>query len=135
NSKPHPLKWGLEIKKREFLLRMKFTIILLTLFVLQSYARVDAQVLSLNVKDADLKEVLSEIRRQTGYSFAIGPRLQRDARKVTLYIANAPFKAVLTQVFSQQPFDFEIRDKTVLVRRKPTPQVDDNKLATTPPYL
>ena len=66
----------------ENLLKMKFTAILLLAAFLQVSAHGYAQNVSLNLKNAKLQKVFTEINRQTGFQFFFKDELLNKAGKV-----------------------------------------------------
>src|ERR1700748_3709420 len=88
---------------RNLFLSMKITFALILLFVLQVRAHTNAQNVSLNVKNAPLKEVLSIISEQSGYNFLYDGDAIDHTGKITLSIKNVPFKQALDRCFADQP--------------------------------
>jgi len=103
----------------KFLLIMKLTLILMVVALLQVSAASYAQKISIDKKDAQLVDVLNEIRQQSGYSFLYNSQMLQQARPVTFSVKNATLKQTLDDVFAQQPFTYIINQNTVIVTPKP----------------
>lgn len=57
-----------------------------------------AQSIHLNLKDAPLKEALSQVRAQSGYEFAVHGRLDSDDVRATLALEYAPLPEALKRI-------------------------------------
>ncbi|WP_217603192.1 TonB-dependent receptor [Chitinophaga sp. GbtcB8] len=97
---------------------MKLTIVLLLATVLQARAATYAQSINLNVKNASLEEIFTQIRLQTGFNFLYNPSALEDARKVSITTTNASLKAVLDQCFKDQPVVYVITQNNVVISRR-----------------
>src|SRR5690606_22557762 len=82
---------------------MKLTIILLIVTFMQVSADTYAQKVSLNKKNASMREVIEVIQSQTGYSFIISSDLLRRAAPVNIDLKDIPLKEALDQSFKGQP--------------------------------
>ena len=103
----------------KFLLIMKLTLILMVAALLQVRAASYAQKISIEKKDAQLADVLNEIREQSGYSFLYNTQMLQQARPVTFSVKNATITQTLDKVFAKQPFSYVINQNTVIVTPKP----------------
>jgi TonB-linked SusC/RagA family outer membrane protein len=86
--------------------------------LLQTHARAHAQEVTLHAKDVPLKEVMKQVRKQTGYLFVYDLNMLRDARNVRVDLNNTSVKNALDLIFDDQPFDYSIVEKTVIIKRK-----------------
>ena len=110
-----------------FLLRMKFTIILLfTIF--QVNAASFGQKINLKVKDASIEKVFKALREQSNYNFYYANDMIRNSKLVTLTAINEPFFDVLEKCFSDQPFTYIINKNTVVIRKKLAAPVMDKAI-------
>jgi TonB-linked SusC/RagA family outer membrane protein len=110
-------------------LLMRLTAFLVLAFSLQVTARTTAQQVTLQVKDAALREVFQQIKRQTGYSFVYTSQMLEKAERVDLTVKNVPLQQVLEKIFFAQPLQFSIVDKVVIVKFKP----EDPAVMIAPP--
>ncbi|WP_344980513.1 TonB-dependent receptor, partial [Compostibacter hankyongensis] len=83
---------------------------------LHASARVSGQRISLSEKNASLEEVFSEIRDQTGYTFAYTESLMRPSRRVTVELRNATLEEALARCMEGQPLSWVVIGKTVVIR-------------------
>ncbi|WP_419698804.1 TonB-dependent receptor [Mucilaginibacter sp. NFX135] len=102
---------------------MKLVLILLITTIMQVNATSNAQTVSLNFKNASLKEVIEELRQQTGYHFLYKTEVLSETRQVNLSVNNEPFLQVLEKCFANQPVTYTINQHTVVLRKK---DVTDN---------
>jgi TonB-linked SusC/RagA family outer membrane protein len=103
---------------------MKLTTFLLFIAFMQVSAATLAQKVTLSENHASLTTVLTEIKKQTGYDFAITGTVLEKAKPVTINVKNEELSDVLKQMFENQPLDYKIEDKSVTVSIK-TPTVID----------
>ncbi|WP_052272724.1 TonB-dependent receptor [Flavihumibacter solisilvae] len=94
---------------------MKLTAIFILALVLHANAGIKAQNITLDLKDASLKKVFVEIRRQGGLNFVYNNNLLRQARHVDIRVANVPVEEVLKICFKDLPVSFRIIDNTVVI--------------------
>jgi TonB-linked SusC/RagA family outer membrane protein len=96
-------------------LKVQLTTVLLLLLSAAGYA----QTVSLSLRNAPLKTVFSEIRKQTGYTFLYTDEQLTQGHEVTVDIKNASLQQALDLSFRNQPLSYTISDKTIIVKRKP----------------
>ena len=111
----------------QFFLLMKLTAVLLLVACLQVSARAVSQTVSLRLSDAPLEKVLKEISAQTGYEFFYRLEQMKDARKVTIVATNTDLKTALDEVFKEQPFTYAIANKTIIISRRTTPLLENDR--------
>lgn len=103
----------------KFILIMKLIILILTLNLLQVHASSYGQQVSLNVKNTPVKEVLSQITKQTGYNFICDANIIKPTNTITLHVYNVALKKALDQCFNNQAVDIIFgTDNTVLIKQK-----------------
>ncbi|WP_159452613.1 SusC/RagA family TonB-linked outer membrane protein [Pedobacter nyackensis] len=98
---------------------MKFTILLLTVAVLQVNASSYGQTVTLKKRNATLISIFEEIRQQTGYDFIYIDRTVEKAGLIDLDLKQVPLKEALIQVFFNQPFTFQIDKNAIIVKSRP----------------
>ncbi|UZJ65647.1 TonB-dependent receptor plug domain-containing protein [Sphingobacterium sp. KU25419] len=96
---------------------MKITTLLI-IAGLQVSANVFSQEISINVKNARLKEVLSSIRKQTGYNLVYNTELINNANLISIDFNKLSLQQAMTLLFTNQPFDYELNGKTLLITPK-----------------
>ena len=99
-------------------MRIQFTLIFLTVFLMQVSASTFAQQVTLSLRQSSLATVLSEIRKQTGYHFIYNSKMLEKASAVDVNAKNNSIKEVLDQCFKNQPFTYVIEEKTVVIKEK-----------------
>ncbi|WP_157543816.1 TonB-dependent receptor [Mucilaginibacter paludis] len=97
---------------------MKLTGLLLLVFTLHISASSLAQKASIVKKDAELKSVLRELHRQTGYFFIYNNEVIKKAVPVTVNLVNADINTILQEVFDKQPLTYFIDKNTILIKTK-----------------
>jgi TonB-linked SusC/RagA family outer membrane protein len=91
----------------------------LVIFTLPLQAKVRSQELvSLSFKNGSLENVLKEIRRQTGYLYALQDQWKDKARPIDINIDHTPLDEALGMIFKSQPFSYTIIGKTIVIKEK-----------------
>jgi len=92
------------------------------------------QNVSLNVRNAPLKDVFNEIRRQTGVSFMWEEQTLRLCKPVTIIAKNSTLQEVLNACVKDQPLSYSIIDNVVLIKfRAEKPEGHSGSAAVQPP--
>ena len=110
-------------------LTMKFTIILLAITICQVKASVFAQKISLSVKDASLREVITKIRKQTKIDILYNNGAVSGVKPITLNVENEDLKTVLDECFKDQPLTYRIINNSILITQKPAVQQQEQSVA------
>ncbi len=112
---------------------MKLTAILIFAFCLHVSAKTEGQVITLSVKNKPLEQVLTEIKKQSGFSFIYGKELVSKADPVSINVKDEPLASVLDLIFQNQKLTYKIADNYVVISPKSTAvfQPADNKKDTT----
>lgn len=103
---------------------MRLTAILLTCALIQVHAAGKAQSVSLSGTDLPLKIVFQAIEKQTGYVVFVNKSYLEGARPVTLSVHQMPLANFLDLSLKDQPVGYVIKDKTIILTRKPTVGTD-----------
>ena len=103
---------------------MKIMVLLMTTFLLQVSAAGFAQKVSFSKKDASLKELFTEIRKQTGFNVFWQEGKVNDALKFDASFNNVSLEEVLNKTLSPQNLGYKIINQTVVVTKKDKPFVD-----------
>lgn len=104
--------------KSKVILIMKLTTFILTVACLQVSAVGFTQQITLSKKNASLKNVLLEIRKQSEYQILFSDNLIRKANPVTVDIRKGNIEEVIKRTLSGQPFNYQILDKVILITPK-----------------
>ncbi|MCC8424296.1 SusC/RagA family TonB-linked outer membrane protein [Mucilaginibacter sp. UR6-11] len=108
---------------------MKLTTLMLFIAFMQVSASSLAQKVTLSVTNEPLTSVLTQIKRQTGYDFAIAGKVIDQAKTVTITVKNGELMEVLNKIFEGQSLDYSIEDKSVVVLIKQPSLLDKLKNA------
>ncbi|KRT15931.1 hypothetical protein ASU31_10495 [Pedobacter ginsenosidimutans] len=96
---------------------MKLTILIITVFLLQVSASTNAQI-TLKETNAPLQKLLKSISIQSGYDFVYSSLDFKNLKPVTIELDNVTIENALKVAFEGQPLVYEVKDKTVMVKRK-----------------
>lgn len=98
---------------------IKCTLILIVLTIVQGHATSYAQKITLQTKNASLKQVLYQISKQTGYNFISDGNIQAKLKPITLDVKDMPMHEVLTQCIDENILEIVYEDdQTILIREK-----------------
>ncbi|MBC9909439.1 SusC/RagA family TonB-linked outer membrane protein [Chitinophaga varians] len=100
---------------------MKLTIVLMTVGLLNVYAKGVSQNISFTGKEVPLETVFHSVKQQTGYVFMYTESLLRMSHPVTVSEKDVPLEKFLTAVFRLQPLQYNIRGKSIFVYAKSAP--------------
>lgn len=95
-----------------------YTIFFLLAFSLH-LAGYGQQNISLQVEKMPVAEVLSEIEKQSDYTFSYNPALLKDIKPVTLAVENVPVKNVLEILFDKTDVQYIIRGSHIILKKRP----------------
>ncbi|WP_276089826.1 SusC/RagA family TonB-linked outer membrane protein [Pedobacter sp. JY14-1] len=103
---------------------MKLTAFIIAIALVQVSATTKAQI-TLDKKNARLREVLQSIGQQSGYDFLYNDAALNSARRITIKTRNESLEAVLKACFENQPLTYTIEDKTVVIKQKEASFLDN----------
>ncbi len=112
-------------KSLKFLMVMKLLLVFVLTTIFQVNAATYGQNVTLNVKNASLKEVLDVLRKQTGYHFLYRTEMLNQTRQLSISVTNEPLATVLEKCFEGLPLTYSINDKTIVLRERPVPVVQN----------
>lgn len=104
-------------KKRQITMRANLTMILLATVFLQISVAGYAQKVSLDKKNASLKEIFAEIQQQTGFSFVYTQSMLEHTKQVSIKVTAAPLEEVLKTCLFNQAITYSIEKKVVVLKR------------------
>lgn len=104
---------------------MKLTISIFFLFILGAKGSVNAQLISINVKNISLQKVLVEISKQSKYILIYTEDDLKDTKDVTQQFKGKDLTEALDIVFEGQSIRYTIKGKSIVISRIP------NKTSTT----
>ena len=97
---------------------MRLTTIILFAAFMQVSAAGLAQNVTLSKHNEALKNVLKELRRQSGYDFVYSESLLEKAIPVNIDVKEMPIEDALKRIFGDQPINYNVQDKTVVLTLK-----------------
>ena len=100
----------------------KVAILLFAIFAFQLGSS-KAQTVTLSKSNAKIVDVFKEIRKQTGYDFVYTSSHIGESTPVTINVKNASFESALAACFRDQPLSYSVKNKTIVVKSKPTQQM------------
>lgn len=111
---------------------MKFTCLFLFLFTIQSQASVYSQEIKLDIhlKNATLKQVINEIKRNSEFSFVYSDIDFSDLLAKDIACKNATVDDILNRYLKGSGLIFSIVDKTIVIKRKEEISVSPQEVLT-----
>src|ERR1044072_9437168 len=100
---------------RKLLLVMNFLSVFLLVACLNVTAGVYSQKVTLSGDNIPIKQVLKEIKKQTGYTFSYRGVLLQKAGKVSVDVNNASIQQVLDICFQNQPLTYSFFNNNIVV--------------------
>ena len=97
---------------------MKLTVLIMIVFLTQVSAAGFAQVITIKRNNISLKDLFTEIKKQTGYHVIWREGEVNDALTLNAGFKSAPLEVVLTTVLQPRSMTFEIVNKTVILKAK-----------------
>lgn len=97
---------------------LKLAVLFTLIFCVKASAIVNAQQITLSLKDVSLETALDEIRKQTGFSIWYDKKELANSSKISVNIKNSTIKEALEQCLKDLPYTYEIFDKTIVIKRK-----------------
>nr|WP_295876519.1 SusC/RagA family TonB-linked outer membrane protein [uncultured Chitinophaga sp.] len=111
---------------------MKLTVTLLLFALMQVSATGYAQKITLSVKNVPLRQVLNEIKKQSGFSFLWDESVLKNTQTISIDVRNVSVKEALDQCLSGFPLTYSIDQDLVVVKARPPatiPTTKDNPVA------
>lgn len=99
---------------------MRLFSFLLLVACMQVPARGLAQTVSFSGHNVPLVKVFDTVKKQTGYVFFYDADLLKEAKPVTIKAVNVTLEKFLTDLLADQPLNFSIKNKNIIIFRKPT---------------
>lgn len=110
--------------KRQLIMGLNFTTILLIVSMMQVSAAGFAQKITFVQKGATMQQVFKVIKQQAGYDVLWPAKSIKTANSLNANFNNTDLKAVLTATFEGQPFEYVIEDKVIVIKEKQKTVID-----------
>ena len=117
--------------KTKFLLVMKLTAILLLTAALHVSAASFSQTVTIPRQTGSIKNILKEIKKQTGYFFFYKGNVLQNKQNVEIELQKATINEALNTLLKGQELSYHIINKTIVISEKeviPTGQVQSTKI-------
>lgn len=97
---------------------MRLTTVILIATMMQLSAKMYAQRVTLNQKNATLEKIFREIHNQTGYDFLYDKNLLDTKKPISIEARNEALETVLQKCLANQSLVYLIDEKAVIIRKK-----------------
>jgi TonB-linked SusC/RagA family outer membrane protein len=104
--------------KKQIIMRIKITVVLMTAAFLQVSASGFAQKISLSEKKISLEQLFNKIKKQSGYTFLYSPQEIKKTKPVTIQVSNGQLNSVLDLCLEGQSLTYVINKNVIIVREK-----------------
>lgn len=102
----------------KLLLIMKLAFVLTIATFLQVSAATYAQKISINKKDASLKEIFDVIEQQTSFTVVYSSKMVKASRPVSIFLTDATLEDVLNRCLKDQKLAYSISMNTIVIRKE-----------------
>ncbi|MRG45184.1 SusC/RagA family TonB-linked outer membrane protein [Chitinophaga sp. SYP-B3965] len=116
---------------RSLLQRLKVTKITVLLVFVCMQASALAQTVTMSGRQLPLKEVFSQLEKQTGYVVFYNAALLSKTKPVSVSVKDMAIETFLKTIMADQPIDYEINSKTITIKAKALPAAQ-NTIVETP---
>ena len=96
---------------------VKFASLIVITFLLQASVAF-AQEVTIKAVNTSLKNVFTEIRRQTGYNVLCTTDILNNAKPISLNLSKIPLADALKQIADQENLVFTIENKSIIIKKK-----------------
>ncbi|MEJ2884602.1 SusC/RagA family TonB-linked outer membrane protein [Pedobacter sp. GR22-6] len=114
---------------QKILLIMRLTTVILIVAIMQVSASGFAQKVTFKAKAGSLKQLFTEIKKQTGYNVVWKTDELNSAKPINVDFVNTALEDVLKISLSNQSLDYTIEKKTIVIRQK-EPSLLDRVIST-----
>ena len=122
----HPVGVGNKYWLYKSILIMKLTLLLILIFNLNSVADVySQQKVTINLKSADFKKVISSIQKQTYYYFVFSESKIPSTKGISIDVKNVEVSTVLNQLLANSGFGYTLLDNNLIVITKKNETVNN----------
>lgn len=123
---PHRGRWS------QILLRMKLTFVLVFCMLVQTFAAVNAQTVTLKKQNASLKEIIWELKEQTKFVFLYSSADIATVKGIDIDMQNSQIDAILKKCLEGTDLQFVKENNAIIIRqangKTAVPQVQSRKI-------
>ncbi|HWV72632.1 MAG TPA: TonB-dependent receptor [Pseudosphingobacterium sp.] len=114
------------INIKKFLL-MNMLVVLATIMCLETAMaeKIMAQKISLNQKNATVAQLLTNIEKQTGYTFFYRKNDVEEMKPVSVSLQNVTVEDALNYIFKDQPCSYQVQDKLIVLKKRVLPSAHE----------
>ena len=123
---PHRGRWS------QILLRMKLTFVLVFCMLVQTFAAVNAQTVTLKKQNASLEEIIWELKEQTKFVFLYSSADIATVKVIDIDMQNSQIDAILKKCLEGTDLQFVKENNAIIIRqangKTAVPQVQSRKI-------
>ena len=123
---PHRGRWS------QILLRMKLTFVLVFCMLVQTFAAVNAQTVTLKKQNASLEEIIWELKEQTKFVFLYSSADVATVKGIDIDMLNSQIDAILKKCLEGTDLQFVKENNAIIIRqangKTAVPQVQSRKI-------
>lgn len=123
---PHRGRWS------QILLRMKLTFVLVFCMLVQTFAAVNAQTVTLKKQNASLEEIIWELKEQTKFVFLYSSADIATVKGIDINMQNSQIDAILKKCLEGTDLQFVKENNAIIIRqangKTAVPQVQSRKI-------
>lgn len=123
---PHRGRWS------QILLRMKLTFVLVFCMLVQTFAAVNAQTITLKKQNASLEEIIWELKEQTKFVFLYSSADIATVKGIDIDMQNSQIDAILKKCLEGTDLQFVKENNAIIIRqangKTAVPQVQSRKI-------
>ena len=123
---PHRGRWS------QILLRMKLTFVLVFCMLVQTFAAVNAQTVTLKKQNASLEEIIWELKEQTKFVFLYSSADVATVKGIDIDMQNSQIDAILKKCLEGTDLQFVKENNAIIIRqangKTAVPQVQSRKI-------
>ena len=123
---PHRGRWS------QILLRMKLTFVLVFCMLVQTFAAVNAQTVTLKKQNASLEEIIWELKEQTKFVFLYSSADIATVKGIDIDMQNSQIDAILKKCLEGTDLQFVKENNAIIIRqangKTAVPQVQSRKI-------
>ena len=123
---PHRGRWS------QILLRMKLTFVLVFCMLVQTFAAVNAQTVTLKKQNASLEEIIWELKEQTKFVFLYSSADIATVKGINIDMQNSQIDAILKKCLEGTDLQFVKENNAIIIRqangKTAVPQVQSRKI-------
>lgn len=99
-------------------LSMKLTIVLFFASIMVSLGNASAQRITLDQNQTQLKHILIEISKQSGYTFIYDEKDLKSIRPISINVSNRSVTETLDELLSGQSLSYQIKGRSIAISRR-----------------